>query len=197
MFGSIVSMASMSGVSRSEWRSCVICIAIRCSAGGWKKRNSGGGAVTGVMLTAKLERCPLISGERWSCFGQQRQRESRIPIFAKNAKVGHPPFDPVLTSCFETVGAPSFAHVAKGGYRITNRNGFGSQTSNEPLELILSATSYPPLHKTQGRGTHSSRTGKKSGPSKDGPPAWPGQCSSAVGRVRSRFETSRKSKAFR
>src|SRR5438876_59013 len=32
-------------------------------------------------------------------------------------------------------------------------NRFGSMDSNEPLEPILSAASYPPLRKTQGRGT--------------------------------------------
>lgn len=53
------------------------------------------------------------------------------------------------------MGAPSFAHVAKGGYRTADSEWFYSKYSNERLEPTPSAASYPPLHKAQGRGTHS------------------------------------------
>lgn len=43
-------------------------------------------------------------------------------------------------------------------------NGFARTIQTRQLEPILSEASHPPLHKTQGRGTHSFRTGKKNGP---------------------------------
>jgi hypothetical protein len=49
------------------------------------------------------------------------------------------------------VGAPLFAFFAKGGHDAACGAGFDFVEN-----LIVQTASYPPLHKTQGRGTHSS-----------------------------------------
>jgi hypothetical protein len=50
-------------------------------------------------------------------------------------------------------GAPFFAHVAKGGYRTATEWFWLEGLKQAGLEPVLSAASYPPLQKTQGRGT--------------------------------------------
>ena len=62
------------------------------------------------------------------------------------------------------IGAGAFAHVATGGYRTADSELFWlERLKTSWIEPIPSAASYPPLHKTQGRGTRSLRTGKKNG----------------------------------
>jgi hypothetical protein len=46
------------------------------------------------------------------------------------------------------MGAPLFAHFAKGGTDAAGSAGF-----DFPEDLIAHTASYPPLHKTQERGT--------------------------------------------
>jgi hypothetical protein len=48
-------------------------------------------------------------------------------------------------------GAPFFAHVAKGGYRTATEWFWLEGLKQAGLALVLSAASYSPLHKTQGR----------------------------------------------
>jgi hypothetical protein len=61
---------------------------------------------------------------------------------------------PRILEAAAMMGAPSFAYVAKSGFTgLPAVNRFGWTDSNEPSEPILSAASYPLLHKTQGRRT--------------------------------------------
>jgi len=54
-----------------------------------------------------------------------------------------------LVGITSKVGAPSFAFFAKGGNHELLRSWVYVERQS-----VVSAASYPPLHKTQGRGTH-------------------------------------------
>jgi hypothetical protein len=74
-----------------------------------------------------------------------------FPPFAQTAKDGPPAAGPAFQSRTQIVklGAPLFAHFAKGGIDAAGSAGF-----HFPENLIVRTASYPPLHKTQERGTH-------------------------------------------